>query len=125
MEIIVAVLLIIIVYLVATRNTGNNKEEKRSYIMTDTTAVFTKDEWYQAVNDWYESEYHKPYNWHPMGGHFVPWQPPDYEEVKHDIEKLRNLRWMTEENKKPTPIDDDERDQELEDDLEIDSDLPF
>ena len=51
---------------------------------------FSKEEWDEAVTTFLENDYMK-YGGAPM---YMPWMPPDYDEVKHDITYLQKLRIM-------------------------------
>jgi len=93
MEFIIAILIIVLAYYLVEK-IGRNQEQltdKKSNTWGKHPA-FTKNEWDEAVCDWYSVSFEHDSLAYPGLPYFVPpFDPPDYDEVKHDRSELEKL----------------------------------
>jgi hypothetical protein len=102
MEYVIAILLAIIIYFLWK----SSQDRKHSYSRKSETYVgetFTKEEWYEAVNDYKKTERIYNNRFYPTPGFVFSPDPgldlPSYEEVKDKPHEFANLKHMTQEMK--------------------------
>lgn len=108
-ETLIVILLVLIVVLlvqILNKDEGKGTEKHKTTFTKSNRPAFTREEWGEAVNAWYQKEIDDDIDrMAKYGGAGPPigmgvWQPPPYEEVKDDLNALMNLRMMAGLDKK-------------------------
>jgi len=89
MEILIIALILVAIYWIPRMIASKQAEEKNG-------PAFTEEEWSEAVCDWYEAEFDSDFEMGLVGKPgWTIWEPPPYEEVKHNPRALERLRVMS------------------------------
>jgi len=97
METIIVILLIVIIIILLNNNGKDEQYSIRERKRHSKHPAFSKEEWDEVVAAFYNKEFERHNELLEKYPSFIPfmsWEPPEYNEVKNDINQLEKLKIM-------------------------------